>query len=388
MTSENGLNVEYVDRLFSFPEGQHFFLLGPRGTGKSTVLKQNLPQAYFVDLLLPERFRTLLARPERLEELILPLIPATGTLTVVIDEVQKVPALLDVVHHMIEDQARVRFILTGSSARKLRRVGSDMLAGRALLRAMHPFLPSELGTRFSLAEALRFGLLPVVIGRPGPADRLHAYIDLYVREEVVQEGVSRNLEAFSRFLEAASLCHGTILNASNISRECQVGRKSVETYLEALDALMLAYSVPVFSRRAKRALTSHPKFYFFDTGVYRTIRPSGPLDQAQEIEGAALEGLVGQVLRAWIAARGAGEGLFFWRTQAGNEVDFVVYGPERFMAVEVKNSSTFRGEYLRGLKAFGEDYPEASRVLLYRGTDRLSVEGVEVWPAEDWLRLW
>jgi uncharacterized protein len=314
------------------------------------------------------------------------MIPTVGILVVVIDEVQKIPSLLEVVHGLIESQQRIQFILTGSSARKLRRVGSDMLAGRALMRAMHPFLPSELGAHFRLEDALRFGLLPVIVGRSDPADRLQAYIDLYVREEVIQEGVSRNLDSFSRFLEAASLSHGTVLNASNISRECQVGRKSVETYLEVLDELMLAYSIPVFARRAKRELSSHPKFFFFDTGVYRALRPSGPLDRTQEIEGAALEGLVGQVLRAWIACRGIGADLYTWRTPAGLEVDFVVYGQDRFLAVEVKNSSTFRGEYLRGLKAFGDDYPEAERVLLYRGQDRLAVDGIEIWPAEEWLR--
>ena len=386
MASNNGPNMEFIPRLFAFPEGQHFFLLGPRGTGKSTLLKQAFPGAFFVDLLLPDHYRSLLARPERLKEMLLPMVREGGTLTVVIDEVQKIPALLEVVHHLIETQAGIQFILTGSSARKLRRVGSDMLAGRALRRAMHPFLPSELGPRFRLDEALRFGLLPVVLGRPDPADRLRSYIDLYLREEVIQEGVTRNLDAFSRFLEAASFSQAGILNASNISRVCQVGRKSVENYIAVLDALMLSYSVPVFTRRARRELSAHPKFFLFDTGVYRALRPSGPLDQTQEIEGAALEGLVGQVLRAWIAAHNTDSGLFFWRTQSGLEVDFVVYGPDSFMAIEVKNSATFRREHLKSLRSFGEDYPEAQRILLYRGTERLSVEGVELWPAEDWLR--
>jgi predicted AAA+ superfamily ATPase len=380
--------LEFIPRLFAFPEGQHFFLLGPRGTGKSTLLKQILPKAFFIDLLLPDRYRSLLARPERLKEMVLPMVRKDGELTVVIDEVQKVPALLEVVHHLIEARAGIQFILTGSSARKLRRVGSDMLAGRALRRAMHPFLPSELGIRFHLDEALRFGLLPVVLGRPDPTDRLHSYIDLYLREEVIQEGVSRNLDAFSRFLEAASFSHGGILNASNISRECQVGRKSVENYIEVLDELMLSYSLPVFTRRARRELSAHPKFFLFDTGVFRALRPSGPLDQTQEIEGAALEGLVGQVIRAWISARGIAAELYFWRTQSGLEVDFVIYGQDRFMAIEVKNSATFRNEYLKSLKSFGEDYPEASRVLLYRGAERLTVDGIEVWPSEDWLRQW
>jgi predicted AAA+ superfamily ATPase len=263
-----------------------------------------------------------------------------------------------------------------------------MLAGRALKRSMHPFLPSELGASFTLEKALRFGMLPVIVGRPDPEERLQASVDLSVREEVLQEGVSRNLDAFSRFLEAASLSQGDILNASGIARECQVGRKSVENYLSVLDELMLAYSVPVFSRRAKRELTTHPKFYIFDAGVYRTIRPAGPLDRGEEIEGVALESLVGQVLRAWMAAKRSNAELYFWRTPAGTEVDWVVYGQDLFMAIEVKNSATFRAEQLRGLRAFGEDYPEAGRILLYRGTERLRVEGIEVWPAEDWLRQW
>lgn len=219
--------------------------------------------------------------------------------TIVIDEVQKVPELLSVVHSILELKRGYRFILTGSSSRKLKQTGVDMLAGLAVLRTMHPFMAGELGSYFSLETALEQGMLPVVWDSPSPSDVLKSYVGVYLREEVMMESLVRNLGNFSRFLEAVSFSHGQVLNISNVARECGVQRKSVEGYISILEDLLLASRVPVFQRRAKRAVTGHPKFYYFDTGVFRSIRPKGPLDSPDEINGAALEGLVFQHLRAW-----------------------------------------------------------------------------------------
>lgn len=372
-----------VSRFFQDP-GVHFFLFGPRGTGKSTWLRERFPEALWVDLLAPELVREYAAKPERLRERVL---GARGAQVVVLDEIQKVPQLLDVVHALIEShKGGPRFILTGSSSRKLKREGVDLLAGRALLRALHPFLAAELGEEFDLDRALTQGLLPLIWESPQPAEALKAYIGLYLKEEVQLEGLVRQIGNFARFLEAVSFSHAAMLNLTEVARECQVSRKTVEGYVEVLEDLLLAFRLQVFTRRAQRHLAAHPKFYWFDAGVFTAMRPAGPLDRPQEIAGAALEGLVAQHLRAWIDYSGADATLSYWRTKSGTEVDFVVYGSAGFWAIEVKHTATLRPADLRALKAFGEDYPEATLRLLYRGRDPLEIDGIRCLPCEDFLR--
>ncbi|MFV1995938.1 MAG: ATP-binding protein, partial [Verrucomicrobiales bacterium] len=218
-------------------------------------------------------------------------------------------------------------------------------------------MAAELGERFDLEVALRQGMLPVVWAAHDPSAALDAYNGLYLREEVQMEGLVRNIGSFARFLEAMSFSHAAVLNLSNVSRECQVSRKTVEGYVEVLEDLLLGFRLPVFSRRANRALAAHPKYYYFDAGVFRANRPAGPLDAPEEIDGAALEGLVAQHLRAWCDYSGADHRLYFWQTRSKVEVDFVVYGNSGLYAVEVKNSGRVRPEDLRALKSFGEDYP-------------------------------
>ncbi len=369
-----------VPRILKVPE-YHFFLFGPRGTGKSTWLSTVLPEAVWIDLLRPEEVRRYSARPERLRE----LVAGNPGRTFVIDEVQKVPDLLPVVHQLIESERSSRFVLTGSSSRKLKRTGVDLLAGRAVLRFMHPFIASELGDAFDLGRALREGLLPLVWDAPNPADVLNAYVGLYIKEEVQSEGLVRNLGGFSRFIEAVSFSHAGVLNIAEVARECEVSRKTVEGYLEILDDLLLSFRVPVFSRRARRHLIARPKFYFFDSGVYRSIRPAGPLDRPEEIEGAAIEGLVAQHLRAWCNYTGEDHRLYFWRTKAGLEVDFVVYGPQGIWAIEVKRTSSVRKSDLRALRAFLEDYPGARARLLYFGRESLRIGDVWCTPCARYL---
>jgi predicted AAA+ superfamily ATPase len=368
-------------RFLSGPAGS-FFLFGPRGTGKSTWLQATLPGALRVDLLDPASQRQFQARPERLREL---LAGQSGVRDVVVDEIQKVPALLDVVHQMVEADRSLRFILTGSSARKLRRGGANLLAGRLVQAEMHPFMAAELGTGFDMQRALQIGLVPLVWNAPDPAATLRAYAALYLREEVQAEALVRSVGAFARFLEAVSFSHGSLLNLAEVARECQVSRKTVEGYLEILEDLLLSFRLPVFTRRAKRHLVGHDKFYYFDTGVYRSLRPSGPLDRPEQIEGMALEGLVAQHLRAWVAYRGLGEQLYYWRTKSGSEVDFVVYGANTFAAWEVKRSSRVHSTDLRALKAFRQDYPEAQIALLYQGQERLEIDGIAVIPCQTFL---
>lgn len=381
-TARKAVNVATVPRFFQAP-ASHFFLFGPRGTGKSTWLRQSYRDALWVDLLRPEVHRQYVARPERLRELV---AGSPDRPVVVVDEVQKAPVLLDVVHDLIEQRIGPRFILTGSSARKLKREGVDLLAGRALVRSLHPFMASELGDLFDLGSALTQGLVPLVWGSREPQEALKAYAALYLREEVQMEGLVRRFEVFARFLEAVSFSHASVLNVSEVARECQVSRKTVEGYLEILEDLLLAFRVPVFTKRAQRGLTAHPKFYWFDAGVFVAMRPAGPLDRPEEIGGAALEGLIAQHLRAWIDYSGEDFSLSFWRTRAGTEVDFVLYGRNGFWAVEVKHSAAIRPADLRGLKAFREDYPEAELRFLYRGEETRVVDGIRCVPCDDFLR--
>jgi predicted AAA+ superfamily ATPase len=352
-----------------------FFLLGPRGTGKSTWVQATLPNALRLDLLEQATYVELAGHAERLAA----MADAKRTKLVVVDEVQRLPDLLHEVHRLIEARA-FRFVLTGSSARKLKRSGANLLAGRARTLTMHPFTASELGARFELRKALRHGLLPTVWFVDDPSDYLRGYVGTYLREEVQQEALVRNLAAFGRFLEAASFSQAQVLNVQAVAADCGINRKTVETHFDLLEDLLLATRLPVFQRRAKRKLTSHPKFFFFDAGVYRALRPRGPLDTADEIDGAAIETLLFQSLRAENANHGLGYEMYFWRTSDDREVDFVLYGERGLHAFEVKRSSRFREAELAPLRLFCADYPEAAAHFYYGGSRRYRFGAIEVVP--------
>jgi predicted AAA+ superfamily ATPase len=373
--------MELIDRFLKTPK-ENFFLFGPRGTGKSTWAGILFKDALTVNLLEPDVFRSYAARPERLLEVVR---GNPGIKAVVIDEIQKVPDLLSAVHQLIEEKPRVRFVLTGSSARKLKRTGVNLLGGRAVLKTMHPFMAAELKERFRLEQALTIGLLPIVVAASIPEEVLNSYAALYLKEEVQMEGLVRNIGNFARFLEAISFSHGSILNISNVARECEVERKVVEGYIEILEDLLIAFRIPVFTKRAKRKVSEHPKFYLFDSGVFQSLRPRGPLDRLQEIEGSALEGLVAQHLRAWNAYGGNRNEIFFWRTRWGVETDFVVYGEDGFWAIEVKNTSRVKEEDIRPLRTFVEDYPECKALFLYRGKERLLRHNILCLPCDEFL---
>ncbi|MBI2346291.1 MAG: ATP-binding protein [Deltaproteobacteria bacterium] len=368
-------------RIINYPQNKSFFLFGPRGTGKTSWVRSAFPRAVYVDLLAAETFNDLLAHPGRLEQ----LVPQGFSDWIILDEVQKVPELLNEVHRLIETR-RYKFVLTGSNARKLRRKGVNLLAGRALTLMMHPLTARELSNDFRLEHSLRFGQLPCAYTEADPKRYLESYVQTYLKEEVQQEGLTRNLAAFTRFLESASFSQGAILSIAGVARECAVERKVVEQYFVILEDLLLAERLPAFTKRAKRRMAAHPKFYFFDVGIYRTLRPMGPLDRPEEAEGAAYETLLYQELKAVNADEGLDYDLFYWRTATGLEVDFVAYGPKGIHAFEVKRTARVGSDALRGLKAFRADYPSARTYCIYGGDRRMEMEGIQVIPFEECLK--
>ncbi|MCD4669282.1 MAG: ATP-binding protein [Actinomycetia bacterium] len=368
-------------RIIKIPKNKSFFLFGPRGTGKTTWVKKSFPDAVYIDLLESRLFNELLADPQRLED----HIPDNFTDWVIIDEVQKIPLILNEVHRLIENKG-LRFILTGSSARKIRRKGQNLLAGRALTCSMYPLTAVELGKDFNLEHSLKYGSLPSVYKEEDPQAYLESYIKTYLQEEVLQEGLTRNLSAFARFIEAASFSQGSVLNVSEISRECAVERKVVENYFSILEDLLIGFRIPVFTRKAKRRMIRHSKFYFFDTGVYRTIRPMGPLDTPEAAEGIIFESLFLQELRALNDYYRLGYKIYYWRTAGGLEVDFILYGKRGIKAFEIKRRNKVSSGMLSGLKAFLKDYPETQAFFIYGGRKNLYIDGIKVIPIEESIR--
>lgn len=374
-------NSHYVPRIVNPPKGS-YFLLGPRGTGKSTWLRHQYPRATRIDFLLGDEERRFGAYPEKIREVAAALSEGA---TLILDEIQRVPQLLPEIHALIEKKRGIQYILTGSSSRKLRRSVSDLLGGRALLRQMGPFMASELKEQFSLEKALKTGLVPLIWESTDSVARLRDYLHLYLKEEVQAEGLVRQIGDFSRFLEIASFSHASIWTSTDIGREASIKRATVDNYLQVLEDLLLAFTLPVFTRRAKRKLIAHSKFYFFDVGIYRILRPQGILDSFQEIEGWALEGLVAQHLRNWVLAQSEPHSLSFWRTQTQLEVDFIIYGPRGFWAIEVKRSPNLGPDDTRALLAFQEEYPEAQCLFVVPGKQKENYRGFPVIPMKEFL---
>jgi uncharacterized protein len=352
-------------------------LLGPRGTGKTMWAKHTFNDAIYVDLLDFSYYRILSKSPDELEK----YIPKNFTGWIIIDEVQRIPELLNEVHRLIES-FHYKFLLTGSSARSLRRKGVNLLAGRALRYNMHPLTIQELGNDFDLSKVLCYGLLPAVIQHENPEKYLTTYVESYLREEILQEGLTRNIGVFTHFLEAASFSQGNIINFSEIAREIGVSRQIVTDYFTILEDLLIAYRLSPFIRRAKRRMVVHAKFYFFDVGVYRAIRPRGPIDSNSEIDGPGLETLFLQSFFAINDYYQLNHKIYFWRTSNGQEVDFIIYGRKGLFAIEVKHTKTISNKNLNGLISFKKDYPEAKLYLLYLGKIRQYFDEIIAIPME------
>ena len=370
-------------RIFEKPikSNYSFFLFGPRGTGKTSWTREKIPNGLYLDLLETSLYINLLANPQSLEN----LIPKGFTDWIIIDEVQKIPKLLDEVHRLIENYG-YKFVLTGSSARSLKKKGVNLLAGRALTYNMFPLTAIELKEDFDIKKSLLYGHLPSVFSEG--IDREHylsTYVQTYLKEEVMQEGLTRNLAAFSRFLEIASYSQGSVLNYSEIARETNTNRKVIQNYFEILEDLLLGQKIEVFSKKAKRKVISHPKFYFFDVGIYRSIRPKGPLDLPEEAEGVAIETLVYQEIRAINNYYNLGFKIYYWRTVTQNEVDFILYGPKGLIAIEVKRAKTITSKHISSLKKFYNEYPISTLYLFYGGTRKQRINNIQIIPIDQAL---
>lgn len=357
-----------------------FFIFGARGTGKTSWVKDQFPNAMLIDLLEDDVYTEFLARPSRLSK----RIPKTFSEWVVLDEIQRIPNLLNEVHRLIEGR-KLRFILTGSSARKLRRKGVNLLAGRALTYHMYPLTTLELGKDFDLQKSLKIGQLPAAVNHEQAEKFLQSYIKTYLREEVLQEGLTRNFPLFTRFLETASFSQGEVLNYTNIASEVASNHATISQYFDILEDLLIGYRILPFTKGAKREIILSPKFFFFDVGVYRAIRPRGPLDSEAEGDGPALETLFLQEVKAINDYFDLGYEIFYWRTRNKEEVDFILYGPKGLHAFEIKRKAYLTPKDLKGLRLFGEDYPMAKLYLVYGG-DKPYYEGsIRVEPFSQFL---
>lgn len=365
-------------------EDDSLFLWGSRQTGKSTLLKALFPNAKLYDLLKTDVRTTFQLHPSRLREECEML--DEGQL-VIIDEVQKVPALLDEVHWLIENK-RLRFILSGSSARKLRRSGANLLGGRALRRTLFPLVSAEIPD-FDLQRALNNGMLPRHYLVADARNRIQAYIGDYLQQEIVEEAVVRQLDAFTRFLQVAALTNAEIVNYTNIAQDCGVSSKTVKEYFSILEETMLGFYLPSYTKVMKRRVVQSPKFYYFDVAIPNHLLRRIPLMPGTDVYGHTLEHLVVQELRAYISYYyGDEKPLSYWHTMDNRyEVDIVVGDAE--MAVEVKSSDNVGSRDIKGLKAFGEEHPDAKLILVSREREPRMLNGVELWPVEQFFnRLW
>ena len=363
-------------RLLSFPKA-NFFLFGVRGSGKTSILKQKFPKTLYIDLLNEDIYQSYLANVK----LFYQQVKASEDNLVIVDEIQRMPNLLNEVHRLIESSSK-RFILPGSSARKIRARGVNLLAGRAGWINMHPFTPEELGKDFNLNTALRLGLLPVIWSAVDRTFALKAYAQVYLKEEIKSEGLTRNLPGFARFLQVAGLYHAQTVNMNAIARESQISRDSVRSFFSILEDTLLGFFLPAYSAKIRLREQKHPKFYFIDPGIVRSIKQNfGPV--SNEERGSLFEGLVAQLLRTYKDYKNLYDSMSYWSPAEARktEVDFILEkGKKELIAIEVKSSPHISSTDYKGLKAIGCLKTVKRRVVIYTGEyNRKTEDGIEIW---------
>lgn len=369
-------SVEYA-RILRPPPGS-FFVFGVRGVGKSTWTRSAFPGAHVIDLLDEAHYQHLVLDPAAFPA---ELATVPARVPVVVDEVQRFPALLNEVHRAIERDRR-RFVLLGSSARRLKSAGTNMLGGRAVLKTMYPLLPGELGADFDLGAVLRYGSIPLVWTASDRAATLETYVQLYLKEEIRGEAVVRNLPAFARFLTVAALFHGQAVNISGLARDAATSRTTVDGYIQILEDTLIAFRLAAFEPRLRVRERKHPKLYWVDPGIVRAAkRQLGPV--TAEEKGPLLEGWVLTLLRAHNEVAGVYEDIAYWSpAQAlATEVDFVLRRGRDHLAIEVKARPRVAGPELAGLRAIADLPRLVRRVLVYLGPRTLRTpDGIDIWP--------
>ena len=348
-----------LKRIFQLDKeiGSSIFLFGGRQTGKTTILRQQFPNAIFFDLLNTSVKSRLQRRPVVLYETLKDK-PA-GTL-VIIDEIPEIPELLNEVHRLIVERQLI-FILCGSSARKLKRKGHNTLGGRALPVYLYPLVSAEIPD-FDIDRAVNYGMLPPHYLAKNPSRLLAGYIDVYLKEEIKEEALVRNLDAFHRFLEVAALTDGEIINNNNIAQECGVHATTVNSYFDILEDTLIGYRIPAYTKVMQRRLVQAPRFYYFDIGIANHLLHRKDLVRGTADYGHAFEHLVVQELVAYLHYTHSEERLSYWRTYTGIEVD-VIIGDAR-IAIEIKSAEEIQNKHLKNLKIFAEEHPQSRLIVV------------------------
>jgi predicted AAA+ superfamily ATPase len=358
-----------------------FFLWGPRQTGKTTLLQATFPDAVWIDLLKAEEYRRYVQNPEALRE---ELAVRPSVRQVVVDEVQKVPGLLDEVHWLHEHR-RIRFALCGSSARKVKRGQANLLGGRAVRYELHGLTAGEIGAGFDLDRMLNHGYLPTMYLSDVPRRLLNGYVADYLKEEVAAEGLVRTLPVFSEFLNVAALSDAELVNFSTIARDCGVSSPTIKGYFGILEDTLLGRWLPAYTRRPKRRVIGAPKFYFADVGVVNHLARRGDLHPGSELYGKAFENWVFHELSAHNAYREAFAALSYWRLASGIEVDFVVNDMD--LAIEAKAAVKVTADHLKGLRALVQDHPRVKQrvVVCLEPKGRRTEDGILVLPGSGFV---
>lgn len=369
------------------------FLLGPRQTGKSTFLRQNYPDALYVNLLKNSEFQLYSKEPEKLREAIRYYITHNPSRIIIIDEIQKLPELLDEVHDLIESDKSLRFILTGSSARKLKRKGANLLGGRASLYSFHPLCYAELGSdKYSeWQKRTDIGGLPAILNSPEPIEDLKDYVGLYLREKIAEEGLARSITDFSRFLDTAAFCNAEQVNYTAIGSDIQISPSTVRSYFEILEDTLIANTLPAFTETKKRKAVSTGKFYFFDCGVVNALLGRKNVALGTPEYGKILEQALYGEIKTYLDYKKIDRRIEYWRSTSQFEVDFLVYNDLKdILAIEVKAGNNPSKKDYKGLFALEEEFPLKRKIVVCNtSVSRMTAEGIEIMAVQEFLEnLW
>jgi len=369
-------------QLFSGSGNESIFFWGTRQTGKSTLMKTLFPNALWFDLLISREYKRLNAKPDILRETILANL---NTQPVIIDEIQRIPELLNEVHWLISNHG-VRFILSGSSPRKIIRSGANLLGGRALRYELYPLVSAEI-PNFDLMRAINNGLLPRHYAAENPQRLISAYIGNYLRDEIFAEARIRNIGTFARFLEVAALTNGEMVNYTNIASDCGISSTTIKDYFQIMEDTLIGRYLPSFQKRPKRRVITAPKFYLFDVGIANNLLSRGRIEMGTELFGKAFEHFIYQEIYAHSRYSDNEYPVYYWRTASQLEIDFVLGDHE--VAIEVKATEQASSRHLKGLKAFCEEYTVKKAILVSNDHLPRLVDNILILPWKVFLnRLW